>query len=73
MIVWVNVVQNRTVLDSDSLHDVSTTCAVVLFRVKVSCITSVDGIGDGKRILRIKGIKCFFVFSYSRCIKLKEC
>ena len=24
--------------------DVSTTCAVVIFRVKVSCITSVDGI-----------------------------
>ena len=34
MIVWVNVVLNRTV---------STTCAVVIFRVKVSCITSVDG------------------------------
>ena len=27
----------------------------------MSCITSVDGIGDGKRILRIKGI-IFFCF-----------
>ena len=26
------------------MTDVSTTCAVVIFRVKVSCITSVDGI-----------------------------
>ena len=30
----------------------------------MSCITSVtvDGIGDGKRILRIKGIEFFFCF-----------
>ena len=27
-----------------TVTDVSTTCAVVIFRVKVSCITSVDGI-----------------------------
>ena len=41
LIVRVNVVLNRTVVvDSD----VSTTCAVVIFRVKVSCITSVNGI-----------------------------
>ena len=26
------------------MTDVSTTCAVVIFSVKVSCITSVDGI-----------------------------
>ena len=26
------------------MTDVSTTCAVVIFRVKVSCIASVDGI-----------------------------
>ena len=39
LIVRVNVVVNRTVA-----VDVSTTCAVVIFRVKVSCITSVDGI-----------------------------
>ena len=38
MIVQVNIVLNVT------LTDVSTTCAVVIFRVKVSCITSVDGI-----------------------------
>ena len=38
MIVRVNVVLNRTVTD------VSTTCAEVIFRVKVSCITKVDGI-----------------------------
>ena len=38
MIVWVNVVLNRTATD------VLTTCAVVIFRVKVSCTTSVDGI-----------------------------
>ena len=37
MIVQLNVVVlNRTVADID----VSTTCAVVIFRVKVSCITS---------------------------------
>ena len=42
MIVRVNVVLKRTVVvDSDS---VSTICAVVIFIVKVSCITSVDGI-----------------------------
>ena len=27
--------------------DVSATCAVVIFRVKVSCITSVDGMNSG--------------------------
>ena len=27
-----------------TVTDVSTTCAVVIFRVKVSCVTSVDGI-----------------------------
>ena len=41
MIVRVNVVLNRTVVDID----VTTTYAVVIFRRgKVSCITSVDGI-----------------------------
>ena len=40
LIVRVNIFLNRTVVDSDW----STTCAVVIFRVKVSCITSVDGI-----------------------------
>ena len=42
LIVRVNVVLNRTVLLT--VTDVSTTCAVVIFRVNVSCITSVDGI-----------------------------
>ena len=41
LIVRVNVVLNRTVVVDT---DVSTTCAVVIFRVKVSCVTSVDGI-----------------------------
>ena len=42
LIVLVNVVLNRTVVvDSDRCFD---NCAVVIFRVKVSCITSVDGI-----------------------------
>ena len=36
MIVQVSAVLNRTVVD------VSITCAVVIFRVKVSCITEVD-------------------------------
>ena len=27
-----------------TVTDVSTTCAIVIFRVKMSCITSVDGI-----------------------------
>ena len=43
MIVQVNVVLNRTLLLL-TVADISTTCAVVIFRVKVSCITSVDGI-----------------------------
>ena len=38
MIVRMNVLLNVT------LTDVSTTCAVVIFRVKVSCITFVDSI-----------------------------
>ena len=42
MIISVNVVLNRTV--SLRVTDVSTTWAVVIFRVKVSCIKSVDGI-----------------------------
>ena len=42
MIVLVNVVPNRTVVVDSDLR--STTCAVVIFRVKVSCIMSVDGI-----------------------------
>ena len=42
LIVRVNVVLNRTVIfDSDRCFD---NCAVVIFRVKVSCVTSVDGI-----------------------------
>ena len=41
LIVLVNVVLNMTVVDQ-TVTDVSTTCAVVIFRVKASCITSVD-------------------------------
>ena len=41
MIVWVNVVQIHLGL-LFTVTDVSTTCAVVTFRVKVSCIMSVD-------------------------------
>ena len=37
MVTLVNIVLNRTVV-----VDVSTTCAVVIFRVKVICIMSVD-------------------------------
>ena len=42
MIVPVSVVLNKT--HSLTVADVSTTCAVVIFRVKVSCTSSVDGI-----------------------------
>ena len=42
MIFRVNVVLNRTVVVT--VTDVSTTRAVVIFRVKVSSITSIDGI-----------------------------
>ena len=42
LIVWVNVVLNTRLLLT--VTDVSTTCAVAIFRVKMSCITSVDGI-----------------------------
>ena len=41
MIVRVNVVLNKTVVDSDWSFD--NLCPVVIFRVKVSCITSGDG------------------------------
>ena len=45
LIIRVNVVLNRTVVvDSVTVTDVSKTCKVVIFRVKVSCISSVDGI-----------------------------
>ena len=46
MIVRVNEVLNRTVVvvDSDRGFD---NCAVVIFRLKVSCITSVVGIELG--------------------------
>ena len=43
LIVCVNIVLTRTMVLL-TVTDVSTTCAVVVFRVKVSCITSVDGI-----------------------------
>ena len=43
LIVRVTVVLNRTVVLL-TVTDVSTTCTVVMFRVKVSCIMSVDGI-----------------------------
>ena len=41
MIVRVNIVLNVT------LTDVSTTCALVIFRVKLRCLTFVDGIKLG--------------------------
>ena len=40
MIVRVNVVLNRTVVDSDRCFD---NLSVFIFRVKVGCITSVYG------------------------------
>ena len=40
MVVQVSVVLNRTVVVSDLQLE---TCVIVIFRVKVSCITSVDG------------------------------
>ena len=43
LIVRVNVVLNRTVV-VDSDRRFYNLCGVVIFRVKVSCITSVDGI-----------------------------
>ena len=39
MIIWVSVVLNRTVVVNS---DGRLTCVVVIFRVKVNCITSVD-------------------------------
>ena len=54
MIVWVNVVLNRTVTA------VSTTCTVVIFRVKVSCITSVVCIILGLIVL-IGQLSCSFI------------
>ena len=41
MIVQVNVVLNRTISDNDCCFD---NLAVVIFRVKVNCIRSIDGI-----------------------------
>ena len=42
VIVRVNVVLNRAVVDSDWSFD--NLCPVVIFRVKVSCITSGNGV-----------------------------
>ena len=42
MIVQVNVVLDKTVVVD--LTDVSTTCPLVIFRVTVNCITSVDAV-----------------------------
>ena len=45
MIVRVNVVLNRTVLvDSDWRFDYLCGSVVLIYRIKVICITSVDGI-----------------------------
>ena len=44
MIVRVILVGNKTVADMRTVNDVSTTCEVAIFKVKVSCITLVDGI-----------------------------
>ena len=44
MIVRVNVVLNRSVVDSDCRFDNLCVSHLQIFRVKVSCITSVDGI-----------------------------
>ena len=44
LVFQVNVVLNRTRLLLLTVTDVSATCAVVIFSVKVSCTTSVDGI-----------------------------
>ena len=44
MIVWMNVVLNIGLFLT--VTDVLTTCVVVIFGVKVSCITSVDGISS---------------------------
>ena len=42
MIVW--VIESWIGLLLLTVTDISTTCAVVIFRVKVSCITLADGI-----------------------------
>ena len=44
IILWSMNICIRIGLLSLTVTDVSTTCAVVIFRVKVSCIMSVDGI-----------------------------
>jgi len=41
MIVWVNIVLNRTVADTGCCFD---NLSVVIFSVKVSCSTAIDGI-----------------------------
>ena len=41
MIIRVNVVLNKTIADTDCCFD---NLVVVIFRVKVRCITSIDGI-----------------------------
>ena len=45
IILWSMIIHMSWIgLLSLTVTDISTTCAVVIFRVKVSCITSVDGI-----------------------------
>ena len=48
--------QNSAIYSAIQLTDVSTTCTVVIFRVKVSCVTSVDGIGFGLGLLTWPGL-----------------
>ena len=47
MIVRVNEVVNRTVVVVDSDRGFNNLCGIVIFKVKVSCITSVVGIKLG--------------------------
>ena len=51
MIVQVNVVLDRTISDNDCCFD---NLAVVIFRVKVNCIRSIDGIKLWLLITRVQ-------------------
>ena len=59
-----NVVLNRSVVDSDCRFDNLCVSHLQIFRVKVSCITSVDGIPltlvIGPKIGQLRKSRCYW-------------
>ena len=74
MIIWVRVVLKKKAVDN---NDISTTCAAVVFRVKGSYITSVDGIirlfEYGKsRSEDITLLRCMIVYHIYMYVEIRD-